>query len=68
MSMNLGYLTGSAIFVSIFVIAVAAQISAKRFHPFLFWAVIVATTTAGTTLADFVDRSLGIGMRADRRF
>ena len=61
MSMNLGYLTGSAIFVSLFVIAVAAQINAKRFHPFLFWAVIVATTTAGTTLADFFDRSLGIG-------
>jgi uncharacterized membrane-anchored protein len=61
MSMNLGYLTGSAIFVMIFIVAVAAQISAKRFHPFLFWAVIVATTTAGTTLADFFDRSLGIG-------
>ncbi len=61
MSMNLGYLVGTAIFASIFVIAVAAQIAAKRFHPFLYWAVIVATTTAGTTLADFVDRSLGIG-------
>ena len=61
MSMNLGYLTGSAIFVTLFIAAVAAQIHAKRFHPFLFWAVIVATTTAGTTLADFVDRSLGIG-------
>lgn len=61
MSMNLGYLTGSAIFVTLFVAAVAAQIHARRFHPFLFWAVIVATTTAGTTLADFFDRSLGIG-------
>ncbi len=61
MSMNLGYLVGSAIFVTLFVVAVAAQIHAKRFHPFLFWSVIVATTTAGTTLADFVDRSLGIG-------
>ena len=61
MSMNLGYLVGSAIFAAIFVIAVAAQISAKRFHPYLFWAVIVATTTFGTTLADFFDRSLGIG-------
>jgi uncharacterized membrane-anchored protein len=61
MSMNLGYLAGSAIFVTLFVIAVAAQIHAKRFHPFLFWAVIIATTTAGTTLADFFDRSLGIG-------
>jgi uncharacterized membrane-anchored protein len=61
MSMNLGYLIGTAIFAAIFIVAVRAQIAAKQFHPFLFWAVIVATTTAGTTLADFVDRSLGIG-------
>ena len=61
MSMNLGYLAGTAIFAAIFAVAVAAQISAKRFHPFLYWVVIVATTTVGTTLADFVDRSLGIG-------
>ncbi|HLX30975.1 MAG TPA: hypothetical protein VKV24_21060 [Casimicrobiaceae bacterium] len=61
MSMNLGYLVGSAIFATLFVIAVSAQITAKRFHPLLFWAVIVATTTFGTTLADFLDRSLGIG-------
>lgn len=61
MSMNLGYLTGTAIFATIFIAAVAAQISAKRFHPFLYWTVIVATTTAGTTLADYLDRSLGIG-------
>ena len=61
MSMNLGYLVGSLIFAALFIVAVAAQIRAKRFHPFLFWAVIVATTTFGTTLADFFDRSLGIG-------
>lgn len=61
MSMNLGYLVGSSIFLSIFFIATACQIMAKRFHPFVFWFVIVATTTAGTTLADFFDRSLGIG-------
>jgi len=61
MSMNLGYLAGTAIFAAIFAVAVAAQINAKRFHPFLYWTVIVATTTVGTTLADFVDRSLGIG-------
>ena len=61
MSMNLGYLIGTAIFAAIFIVAVRAQIAAKQFHSFLFWAVIVATTTAGTTLADFVDRSLGIG-------
>lgn len=61
MSMHLGYLVGTTIFAAIFIAAVAAQIAAKRFHPFLYWFVIVATTTAGTTLADFVDRSLGIG-------
>jgi uncharacterized membrane-anchored protein len=61
MSMNLGYLVGTLIFATLFVVAVGAQIRAKRYHPFLFWAVIVATTTAGTTLADFLDRSLGIG-------
>jgi uncharacterized membrane-anchored protein len=61
MSMNLGYLAGTAIFAAIFAIAVAAQIVARRFHPFLYWTVIVATTTVGTTMADFVDRSLGIG-------
>ena len=61
MSMHLGYAIGSAIFIGIFVVAVAAQIAAKSFHPFLYWAVIVATTTAGTTMADFADRSLGIG-------
>ncbi|HEY2231120.1 MAG TPA: hypothetical protein VGI22_25965 [Xanthobacteraceae bacterium] len=61
MSLNLGYLAGTAIFAGIFVVVVAAQIAAKRFHPLLYWATIVATTTVGTTLADFADRSLGIG-------
>src|ERR1700722_205180 len=61
MSLNLGYAISSIIFIGIFVAAVTAQISAKSFHPFLYWFVIVATTTAGTTMADFSDRSLGIG-------
>jgi uncharacterized membrane-anchored protein len=61
MSMNLGYLVGTAIFAAIFLGAVAFQITAKRFHPFLYWTTIIATTTVGTTLADFADRSLGIG-------
>ena len=61
MSMNLGYLIGTAIFAVLFVIAVIAQVSAKKFHPFLYWTTIIATTTVGTTLADFADRSLGIG-------
>jgi uncharacterized membrane-anchored protein len=61
MSMNLGYLVGTGIFAVIFVVAVISQIFAKRFHPFMYWTTIIATTTLGTTLADFADRSLGIG-------
>lgn len=61
MSMQLGYLIGTAIFASVFIATAVVQISAKRFHPLLYWAVIVASTTAGTTMADFFDRSLGIG-------
>jgi uncharacterized membrane-anchored protein len=61
MSMHLGYLVGTAIFAAIFAVAVFAQIRAKGFHPVLYWVTIIATTTVGTTLADFADRSLGIG-------
>ncbi len=61
MSMNLGYLVGTGIFASIFIVTVIAQISAVKFHPALYWTTIIATTTVGTTLADFADRSLGIG-------
>jgi uncharacterized membrane-anchored protein len=61
MSMNLGYLVGTGIFAVIFMVAVIAQVSAKTFHPVLYWITIIATTTVGTTLADFTDRSLGIG-------
>ena len=61
MTLNWGYALSSILFIAIFIAAVAAQISAKSFHPFLYWAVIVATTTAGTTMADFATRSLGIG-------
>ncbi|MHB8391360.1 MAG: COG4705 family protein [Acidobacteriaceae bacterium] len=61
MSMNLGYLVGTGIFAGIFLAAVVVQVKAKGFHPFLYWTTIIATTTVGTTLADFADRSLGIG-------
>lgn len=56
-----GYLIGTAIFGGLLAILVFAQIRARRFNPWLYWATIVASTTAGTTLADFCTRSLGIG-------
>lgn len=61
MSMNLGYLVGTAIFAALFIVAVVIQIKAPRFHPLIYWTTIIATTTVGTTMADFADRSLGIG-------
>ncbi|HEX3651666.1 MAG TPA: hypothetical protein VHU18_02455 [Rhizomicrobium sp.] len=56
-----GYLIGTLIFLSVLVALVVWQIAAKKLHPFLYWATIIASTTAGTTMADFADRSLGIG-------
>jgi len=61
MSLGVGYLASTAIFAVVFAIAVTAQIRAEQFHPWLYWLTIIATTTVGTTLADFADRSLGIG-------
>jgi uncharacterized membrane-anchored protein len=61
MTLNWGYLAGTAIFLALLIVLVIAQILAKRFHPMLYWATIVASTTFGTTMADFADRSLGIG-------
>src|SRR6202167_5626529 len=61
MTLNWGYVVGTALFLSLLVVLVILQIAAKKFHPFLYWATIVASTTAGTTMADFADRSLGIG-------
>lgn len=61
MSMNLGYLVGTGIFLSVLAGLVWWQIAADRFRPWLYWATIVASTTAGTTLADFATRSMGIG-------
>jgi uncharacterized membrane-anchored protein len=59
--MGLGYLVSTAIFMTLFALAVASQIASRKFHPFLYWATIIASTTVGTTLADFADRSVGIG-------
>jgi uncharacterized membrane-anchored protein len=61
MTLNLGYAVSSAIFLVFFAVTVCGQLAARGFHPALYWAVIVATTTLGTTMADFADRSLGIG-------
>src|SRR5262245_12126240 len=61
MSLKLGYLVSTAIFATLFAILVVSQIKAERFHPVLYWTTIVATTTVGTTMADYVTRSLGIG-------
>ncbi len=61
MTMDLGYLTGSAIFLTVLIVLAALQIAAKAFHPALYWATIIASTTAGTTMADFATRSMGVG-------
>ena len=61
MSLNFGYLASTGLFAVVFLLAVGAQIAADRFHPLLYWTTIIATTTVGTTLADFADRSLHIG-------
>jgi len=61
MSMNLGYLIATLLFMVLFVGAVIAQVAARTFHPFLYWATIICSTTVGTTLAEFATRSLGIG-------
>ena len=61
MTMDVGYLTGTAIFLLTLIVLVGIQIAAKKFYPALYWSVIVASTTAGTTMADFATRSLGIG-------
>lgn len=61
MSLNLGYLLSTFIFAALFILLLFFQIRAKAYHPYLYWFTIIASTTVGTTLADFVDRSLGIG-------
>jgi uncharacterized membrane-anchored protein len=61
MTCGLGYLASTALFMGIFVAVAAMQIRARHYHPFLYWCVILATTTAGTTLSDFLDRTAGLG-------
>ena len=61
MSLNLGYLAATGIFAVVFLVALALQLAAKRYHPFTYWFVIVATTTVGTTISDYLDRTAGLG-------
>lgn len=61
MTLNVGYAVSSLILLSLFIPVVAAQLVAKRYHPLLYWSVILATSTSGTTMSDFMDRSLGLG-------
>lgn len=61
MTLNVGYATSTLILMGIFVVALVAQLSSKKYHPFLYWAVILATSTAGTTMSDFMDRTLELG-------
>jgi uncharacterized membrane-anchored protein len=61
MTLNWGYLAGTALFLAALVVLVGLQIISRKFHPFLYWATIIASTTFGTTMADFADRSLGVG-------
>src|SRR5690349_3814830 len=61
MTMNVGYLASTLIFFGLFVVALGAQLMSKKYHPFLYWTVIIATSTAGTTMSDYMDRTLDLG-------
>src|SRR5437660_12527072 len=61
MTLKLGYAVSTLIFLGFFVVTLAAQVSAKRYHPLYYWAVVVATTTVGTTTSDYLDRTVGLG-------
>src|SRR4051812_35470962 len=61
MTWKLGYAVGSLIFLAFFAVALAAQVASKKYHPFVYWAVVVATTTVGTTMSDYFDHTLGLG-------
>lgn len=61
MTLNVGYAVSTVILMGTFLVTVAAQLMSKRYHPFLYWAVILSTSTAGTTMSDYMDRTLGLG-------
>jgi uncharacterized membrane-anchored protein len=61
MTLQLGYAVGTLIFLAFFAVTLAAQVAAKRYHVFIYWSVVIATTTVGTTMSDYFDRTLGLG-------
>src|SRR5689334_13011957 len=61
MTLDVGYAWSSVILLSVFVVTLVAQLASEAFHPWLYWAVILSTSTAGTTISDFMDRTLGLG-------
>jgi uncharacterized membrane-anchored protein len=61
MTLNLGYAVSTLIFLAFFVVTLGAQVASKHYHPVFYWAVVVATTTVGTTTSDYIDRTLGLG-------
>jgi uncharacterized membrane-anchored protein len=61
MTLNVGYAVSTIILMAVFAVTLVAQVAAKRYHPFLYWLVILSTTTAGTTMSDFLDRTAGLG-------
>jgi uncharacterized membrane-anchored protein len=61
MTMNLGYLSSTLIFFALFILAFGFQLASKKHHPYIYWTVIIATSTAGTTMSDYMDRTLGLG-------
>ncbi len=63
MTMNVGYAVSSLILIGVFAVTLAAQLASKSYHPFLYWTVILSTSTAGTTMSDYMDRTLGLGYR-----
>jgi len=64
MTLNVGYAMSSLILISIFLVTLAAQLAARAYHPLLYWTVILSTSTAGTTMSDYMDRTLGLGYLA----
>lgn len=61
MTLHVGYAVSCILLISMFIVTLVCQLKSKKYHPFLYWAVILATSTAGTTMSDFMDRTIGLG-------